>query len=50
VRRYTLAEITRAMDAPYADALKEPSTERAVNKFVQAVIDALKAMDKKAGQ
>lgn len=42
-RTYTLAQITRAADAPFAEALQQPSVDRALRLFVQGLIDALKA-------
>lgn len=43
-RRWTMAEITRACDAPFAEALKQPNTDRALRLFVQGLIDNLKAL------
>ncbi len=43
-RLYTLAQITRAADAPFAAALQQPNVDRAVRFFAQGLIDALKAL------
>jgi hypothetical protein len=43
-RLYTLAQITQAADAPFAEALKQPNVDRAVRYFAQGLIDSLKAL------
>ncbi len=43
-RGYTLSEITRACDAPLAKARQQPNVDRALDLFVQGVVDALKAL------
>ena len=43
-REYRMRQITRAMDAPYAAAIKEKSVERALRRFTDELIDALKAL------
>lgn len=42
--RYTLSDVTRAMDVPLAKARQQPNVDRALDIFAQGVVDALKAL------
>lgn len=48
-RRYTLAEITNCMGPAYAEAVKQPTPERAMRIFTDLVVDALKALPRVLG-
>lgn len=43
-RLYTLSDITKCADTPYAAAKAQPTVERALDVFAQGLIDALKAL------
>lgn len=43
-RRYTLDEITHASGPAYAEALRQPTVERAMRIFTERLVDGLKAL------